>query len=187
MKRHLFSFPLALGACSAIAAPGPAFAQASPPAEVAPAIVQAPPPSAPTLAPVPTVEPTQPVAAPATAPPPPSAEPAPPAPELAPPTKVAPVIVAEQQKGNVAGQAGVLAVGVAAGAGGAAVAGPVGKFAGAFVGKTIARTIFGVDKPKTPNLTVVQPDPSIHLVEAQSAGADAPAAAPPATQVADDS
>lgn len=167
---------LSLAACGAFAAPTVLLAQTLPPTEVAPAVVQAP--SEPTLAPLPTVEPTHPVAAPAVAAPPPTAEAAPPAPELAPPTKVAPVITAKAPKANVAGQAGVLAVGVAAGAGGAAVAGPVGKFAGAFLGKTVARGLFGVGKEKTPQLNVVQPDPQAELA---ATGEPDDAAAPPAS------
>lgn len=169
-------FLLSLGVCSAVAAPAVAFAQPTlpvPPAEPAPAV----------LAPLPTVAPTQPAPPPVTAPPPPSAEAAP-APKLEPPTTVAPVIVAKEQKANVAGQAGVLAVGVAAGAGGAAVAGPVGKFAGAFLGKSIARGIFGVGKEKTPELTVIQRDPQAEA--ATAAATDTAAPAPKAALVAEE-
>lgn len=166
MMRTLLNLVL----CGAVAAPAIAMAQAVPTVDAEPVPM--------TLAPLPSVEPTQPAPPAVTAAPPPTAEAGAPAPELAPPTKVAPVLVAKEQKANVAGQAGVLAVGVAAGAGGAAVAGPVGKFAGAFVGKTLARGLFGVGKEKTPELTVIQPDarvaasasgPAVSAVDAAAA------------------
>jgi hypothetical protein len=138
--------------CGAIGAPGVALAQDIPD------LAQLPPPSAqpsqtPALSPLPAVAPTAPAPAPITAAPPPTAEAGPPAPELAPPEKVAPVIVAKEDKGGAAGKVGQIAVGVGAGAAGAAVAGPVGKFAGGFIGRRIAQGLFG-KKDKTPELTV---------------------------------
>lgn len=163
--RILIGGVLALTPTLAAAEPGP-----SPPPLVN--VGGAPAPSA--LAPLPAVATTQPAAAPLTAAPAPTVEPAPPAPELAPPTTVAPIIVPKAEKADVAGKAGLMAVGVAAGAGGAAVAGPVGKFAGALLGKTVARGLFGIGKEKTPEVTVIQRDPQAELAAAEASSADAP-------------
>lgn len=175
--------------CSAISAPGVALAQDIPD------LAQLPPPSAqpssPVLAPLPTVSPTQPAPAPVTAAPPPTAEPGPPAPELAQPEKVAPVIVAKEDKSGAAGKVGQIAVGVGAGAAGAAVAGPVGKVAGGFIGKRIAQGLFG-KKDKTPELTVVPqttPPTGAAVSAAEMAAASNSASAkegPKPTRVAED-
>jgi len=176
MMRPLLSLVL----CGAIGAPGAAMAHAD--------LAQPPPPSEspppPVLAPLPTVAPTEPAPAPVTSAPPPTAEAGPPAPELAPPEKVAPVIVAKEDKGAGVGTAvGTTAIGVAGGAAGAAVAGPVGKFAGGFVFKRIAQGLFG-KKDKTPSLTVTEQTPS--ATAAAPAADQATAKAGPKTQLAED-
>jgi hypothetical protein len=175
---------LTLAACSAFALPGAALAQdvpalpSSPPAApettVAPVDVTA----VPTLSPLPTVQPT------VDAPPPVSAAPPPPpvndavaATPPTGPTTVAPVIVAKEEKANVAGTVGTIVGGVAGGAAGAAVGGPVGKFAGGFIGKKVIGGIFGDGKDKLPEVTVTEVTPS-----ADSAATSAlaqPATAPP--------
>jgi hypothetical protein len=48
-----------------------------------------------------------------------------------------------EQKPGMGGKIGKVAAGVAGGAAGAVVLGPVGKFAGAFVGKRVAGRLFG--------------------------------------------
>ena len=72
---------------------------------------------------------------------------------------------------------GTTAVGVAGGAAGAAVAGPVGKFAGGFLFKRLAQGLFG-KKDKTPSLTVTEQTPSAATAAApagaQTASKDAP-------------
>lgn len=129
-----------------------------------------------TLVPLPAVEPTE-AAAPArtVAPPPaPVQEPvAPQAPEQ--PTQTPPVIVPKESSG-VGDKLGVAAGGIALGAAGAAVAGPVGKFAGGFIGKKLAQSLFGKDDG-IPEVRTLSRAPA-----ATEAGADAlaaPATAPP--------
>lgn len=175
---------LSLAACSAFALPGAALAQdvlalpsspsAPPETTVAPVDVTA----VSTLAPLPSVEPTVAAPAPVTAAPPPApvndAVAATPPTE---PTTVAPVIVAKEEKANVAGAVGTIVGGVAGGAAGAAVGGPVGKFAGGFLGKRVIGGIFGAGKDKVPEVTVTEVTPS-----AESAATSAvaqPATAPP--------
>lgn len=169
---------LNLAICGLVVAPCAALAQAAPPSEISPSPV----PTAAVLAPTPTLAPTEPAPAAVEAPPPPSAEAGAPAPELEPPTTVAPVILAKEDKGDgVKTIVGTTAFGVAGGVAGAAVAGPVGKFAGGFIFKRVAQGLFG-DKDKTPELTVIPQTPS-------ATGAAAPAAHvtnPRATLVAEE-
>ncbi len=172
---------LSLAICSAVALPGAARAQDVLHLTRAPAASPAT--AAPALAPLPTVEPT--VSAPppmAAAPPPPPVQdavaPTPPTE----PAKVAPVIVAKEEKEGLGDKLGTIAGGVAGGAAGAAVAGPVGKFAGGFLGKKLAKGLFGDDKDKVPEITVVEVPPSAETA-AKAAVAD-PATAPPLTETA---
>lgn len=142
---------LSIAACSLIAAPGAAMAQTLPLSE---------PPHPAVLAPTPTLAPTRPAPDAVTVPPPPAPEAGAAPPQLEPPTTVPPVIVAKEDKGGGAKTVvGTTALGVAGGLAGAAVAGPVGKFAGGFIFKRVAQGLFG-DKDKTPELTVIPQTPA---------------------------
>lgn len=168
---------LSIAACSLIAAPGAAMAQLLPPSE--------PPPPA-VLAPIPTLAPTQPAPQAVTVPPPPAVESGAAPPELEPPTTVPPVIVAKEDKGGAAKTVvGTTAFGVAGGLAGAAVAGPVGKFAGGFIFKRVAQGLFG-DKDKTPELKVTPQTPAAADTAMAASDRVADAAPPEATRVADE-
>jgi hypothetical protein len=132
-------------------------------AAATPALAQAPvidlPPPALDLPPPPKMSPARPAPPAATAPAPPRAEAAP-EPSLPPPTDKAPVLVADEDKGGgVAAKVGTIAGGIAGGVAGAAAAGPVGKFAGGFIGKQLARTIFGDGKDDIPRVREVEQAP----------------------------
>jgi hypothetical protein len=166
---------LSLILCSAVAAPGAALAQniAAAPKAAAPAAESL------ALTPLPTVAPTEPAPAPATAAPPPTVEAAAPAPVLAAPETITPVIVAKEDKGGgAASKVGQIAVGVGAGAAGAAVAGPVGKFAAGFIGKRLAHGLFG-KKDETPELTVIPQTTAPTGAAVSAAAMAARARAPP--------
>ncbi|MBL8553543.1 MAG: hypothetical protein JNL41_04635 [Phenylobacterium sp.] len=141
--------------CSLIAAPGAALAQDIPdPAN--------PPPTPLALAPLPAVEPTRPTPEAVTSAPPPAPVDGAPAPRLATPTTVAPVLV-EKQPDKTAQAVGGLAVSVAGGAAGSAVAGPVG----GFVGKRLATSLFGIGKDKVPEVRAMSAEEAAAQAAAQ--------------------
>jgi hypothetical protein len=88
------------------------------------------------------------------------------------PTTVAPVIVegmappTDGKRGQIVGTgAGGVVCGIAV----AAVAGPVGKFAGAFVGKRVVKSIVGDGKKDGPQIRAAQTAPSADQAAAETA------------------
>ncbi|WP_430419994.1 hypothetical protein [Phenylobacterium sp.] len=168
---------LSIAACSLIAAPGAAMAQ--------PLALTEPPPAG-ALAPTPTLAPTEPAPDAVTVPPPPVVQGGAAPPDLEPPTTVPPVIVAKEDKGGAAKTVvGTTAFGVAGGLAGAAVAGPVGKFAGGFIFKRVAQSLFG-DKDKTPELKVIPQTPAAADTAMPASDRVMDAASLDATRIADE-
>jgi len=99
-------------------------------------------PPSPVLASLPGYAPLTEAPPPVTAPPAPTAEGVAP-PVLEAPTDVAPVLVEAPEKTGLGKTVGTVAGGMAFGAVGAAVAGPVGKIAAGFLGKQLVRGLFG--------------------------------------------
>ncbi|MBX3484726.1 hypothetical protein [Phenylobacterium sp.] len=151
---------LNLALCSLIATPAAAMAQDLPDIASPPAAEAAPP--APALTPLPAVEPTAPAPEAVTSAPPPAPVDGAPTPRLATPTVVAPVLV-EKEPSKTAQVVGGLAVSVAGGAAGSAVAGPIG----GFVGKRIATSLFGPDKDKTPEVRAMSAEDAAAQAAAQ--------------------
>ncbi|MBL8771214.1 MAG: hypothetical protein JNK30_07505 [Phenylobacterium sp.] len=172
---------LSLLAGGLIAAPGLSFAQEIQAQNVQAQEIPAPAGTTAAFAPLPVIEATAPAAEPASAKPAPAPVEGAAAPALDTPTAVAPVLVQAGGDNGVKQTIGTTLGGVVGGLAGAAAAGPVGKFAGGFVGKRLARGIFGGDD--IPDVKTVPVDPA--QVAANSAAAvatpavaEAPATAP---------